>query len=131
MKLGLEGNAPRERAKLQLLLTQKTPPPLLLDLGDARVNVARAPAYTHSFSVDGVPLLATDRVRPWREGYGGKDAESVGKTVLLPEDIKHWAKWDYNSLILNVKREAIMVMNFYPSLIFYFSPQVDTNFIIC
>lgn len=59
--------------------------------------------------MDGVPLLATDRVRPWKEGRGGKVADCVGKAVLLPKDINHWAKWDDESLLLNMKREAIMV----------------------
>nr|POE66783.1 hypothetical protein CFP56_68838 [Quercus suber] len=68
----------------------------------------RPPAYTHSFTMDGVPLLATNRVRPWREGRGGKVAKSVGEALLLPKDIKHWAKWDDESLLLNMKREAIM-----------------------
>jgi len=62
------------------------------DLGDSRVNVAGAPVYTHFFPMDGVPLLATDRVRPRREGCGGKVAESVVEALLFPEDMKHWAK---------------------------------------
>ena len=123
MKLGLEGNALGERAKLQLFLTQKTPltpsPPTLGML----VPMSRgAPTYTYTFSVDGVPLPATDKVRPWRKGCGGKVAKSVGEALLLPKDMKHWAKWDDDSLILNMKREATIVMNFCSSLIFYFSP---------
>ena len=122
MKLGLEGNALGERAKLQLFLTQKTPLTPPPHLRDARANVAGAPTYTYTFSVDGVPLPATDKVRPWRKGCGGKVAKSVGEALLLPKDLKHWAKWDDDSLILNMKREATIVMNFCSSLIFYFSP---------
>lgn len=81
------------------------------NLRDSLINVVGAPAYTHSFTVDGVPFLAIDRVRPWRKGCGGKVAESVGKALLLPEDMKHWAKWDDNPLLLNMKKEAIMVIN--------------------
>ena len=39
-----------------------TPPPL--DLGDSQVDATRAPTYVHTFTIDGVPLPATDRVRP-------------------------------------------------------------------
>lgn len=43
------------------------------------------------------------------EGRGGKVAKSVREALLLPEDMKHWAKWDNDSLLLTIKREAIMV----------------------
>ncbi|XP_050290241.1 uncharacterized protein LOC126728471 [Quercus robur] len=88
--------------------TTLNPENSLHDLRDARVNVTGAPTYTYSFSVDRVPLPVIDRVRPWREGHGGKVTESVGKAFLLPEDMKHLAKWDDDSLLLNMKREAIM-----------------------
>ena len=39
-------------------------------------------------------------------------AESVGEALLLLADMNHWAKWDDESLLLNMKREAIMVTNF-------------------
>nr|POE95671.1 hypothetical protein CFP56_32739 [Quercus suber] len=58
--------------------------------------------------VDEVPFPTTDRVRPLREGRGGKVAKSVGEALLLPADMNHWAKWDDESLLLNIKREAIM-----------------------
>ena len=38
--------------------------------------------------------------------------ESVGEALLLLADMNHWAKWDDESLLLNMKREAIMVTNF-------------------
>lgn len=80
-----------------------------------------APTYRHSFTVDRIPLPATNKVRPWREYQGGKVAESVRKGLLLPEDMK----WDDDSLLLNMKREAIMVTNsspyFYCLLHFSFS----------
>ena len=57
--------------------------------------------------VDRVPLPMTDRVKPWREGHGGKVAESVGEALLLLVDMNHWANWDDESLLLNIKREAI------------------------
>ena len=81
------------------------------NLEDSLINVVGAVAYTHSFTMDGVPLPTIDRVKPWRKGCGGKVAESVGKALLLPEDMKHWDKWDDNSLLLNMKKEAIMVIN--------------------
>ena len=59
--------------------------------------------------VDRVPLPMTDRVKPWREGCGGKVVESDGEALLLPTDMNHW---DDESLLLNIKREAIMVTNF-------------------
>lgn len=66
----------------------KNSPP---NLGDAHIDATSAPAYIKAFMVDGEALPATDRVRPWREGGGGKVAECVGKALLLPKDIKHWA----------------------------------------
>ena len=33
----------------------------------------------------------------------------MGKSLLLPEDKNHWEKWNDESLLLNMKREAIMV----------------------
>ena len=57
--------------------------------------------------VDRVPLPMTDRVKPWREGRGDKVAESVGEALLLLVDMNHWANWDDESLLLNIKREAI------------------------
>ena len=39
-------------------------------------------------------------------------AESVGEALLLLADMNHWAKWDDESLLLNMKREAIMVTKF-------------------
>ena len=67
-----------------------------------------APAYMKKFLVDGEALPTTNRVRPWRDGSDGKVAECVGKALLLPEDMKHWAKWDDDTLLLNMKREVIM-----------------------
>lgn len=84
----------------------------LLDLGDFQVDAIGVPSYVHTFMVDEVPLPAMDRVRPWREGRGGKVAESVGEALLLPTDMNHWAKWDDESILLNMKRETIMVTNF-------------------
>ena len=48
-----------------------------------------APAYMKEFLVDGEALPATNRVRPCRDGSGGKVAKCVGKALLLPEDMKH------------------------------------------
>ena len=84
----------------------------LLDLGDSQVDAIGVPSYIHTFMVDEVPLPAMDRVRPWREGRGGKVAESVGEALLLPTDMNHWAKWDDEFILLNMKRETIMVTNF-------------------
>ena len=93
-------------------------------LGDTYVNVLGAPAYMKAFMVDGEVLLAIDRERPWRDGRGGKVVECVGKALLLPEDMKHWAKWDDDTLLLNMKREAIMVINYFLS---YFSLKHFAN----
>lgn len=70
-----------------------------------------APAYVKAFMVDGEPLPATNRVKPWREGCRGKVADCVDQALLLPKDMNHWAKWVDKSLLLNMKREAIMVIN--------------------
>nr|POE73926.1 hypothetical protein CFP56_59378 [Quercus suber] len=77
-------------------------------MGDTHVEDVGAPAYIMVFVLDGEALPAIDRVRPWRDGRGGKVAECVGKALLLPEDMKHWAKWDDETLLLNMKREAVM-----------------------
>ena len=70
-------------------------------------------------------------------------AESVGEALLLLADMNHWAKWDDESLLLNMKREAIMVTNFsLPpycsfSILFYyfiqnfkFKKKKNTTFVI-
>ena len=49
--------------------------------------------------------------------------ECLGKALILPKDMKHWEKWDANSLLINVKREAIKVtrnsyLTFFDSLFF-------------
>ena len=84
------------------MLDFKNSPP---NLGDSHVNPVNAPTYVKTFIVDGEVVSATDRVRSWREGC-------VGKALLLQDDMNHWAKWDDNSFLLNIKREAIMVIHF-------------------
>lgn len=37
---------------------------------DAPVDVVGGSNYLRAFLIDGVPLSATDRVRPWTEGRG-------------------------------------------------------------
>lgn len=83
------------------------------DLGDTHIDVLGAPTYIKTFMVDREVLPATDRVRPWKNECGGKVAECVRKALLLPEDMKHWAKWDDDTLLLKMKREAIMVINYF------------------
>ncbi|XP_050283530.1 uncharacterized protein LOC126723780 [Quercus robur] len=78
------------------------------DLGDIHVDAKGASTYVKAFMVDEEQLPATDRVRPWREGHGGKVAECVGKALLFPEDMNHWVKWDDEFLLLNMNGEAIM-----------------------
>ena len=60
-----------------------------LDLGDTHVDAMGAPAFIKAFMVDEEALPAMDRVRPWREGRGGKVVECVSKALLLLEDMKH------------------------------------------
>lgn len=36
-------------------------------------------------------------------------AKCMGKALLLPEDMNHWEQWKDDALLLNIKREAIMV----------------------
>ena len=50
----------------------------------------------------------------------------LGEALLLPEDMKYWAKWDDDSLLLNIKREAIMIMNLCPS--YYCLPHFSISF---
>ncbi|KAL0010636.1 hypothetical protein SO802_005744 [Lithocarpus litseifolius] len=75
---------------------------------DTHVDATGAPTYIKVFMVEGEVLPATNKVRPWKDGRGGKVAEFVRKALLLPEDMKHWAKWDDDTLLLNMKKEAIM-----------------------
>lgn len=65
MRLKLDGSIQREQAKLFVALSSENSS---LNLSDSCVNDVGAPTYTHSFIVDGVPLLVTNRVRPWRQG---------------------------------------------------------------
>ena len=60
------------------------------------------------------------------EGRRGKVAESVGEALPLPANMNHWAKWDDESLLLNIKREAIMVTN-YSCLIIILFTSVHTK----
>lgn len=69
--------------------------------------------------VDGEALPAIDMVRPLRDGHGGKVDECVGKDLLLFEDMKHWEKWDDDTLLLNMKREAIMVINYFLTFLIF------------
>ena len=102
----------------------------LPELGDTHVNVLGAPAYMKAFMVDGEVLPVTDRLRPWRDGRGGKVAKCVGKALLLPEDMKHWVKWDDDTLLLNMKREAIMVINYFLSYFYlkHFANSINLSF---
>ena len=68
--------------------SENSPP----DLGDTHVEVMDAPTYIKAFMVEGEALPATDKVRPWRDGRGGKVTKCVGKALLLPENMKYWAK---------------------------------------
>lgn len=38
------------------------------NLGYSGVNIVGAPTYTHSFTMDGIPLPTTNRVRLWGQG---------------------------------------------------------------
>nr|POE84777.1 hypothetical protein CFP56_72193 [Quercus suber] len=66
---------PRGAGQFSTALNPKNSPP---DLKDYQVEAAGAPTYVHTFMVNGVPLPAIERVRPWREGRGDKVAESIG-----------------------------------------------------
>ncbi|KAL0001574.1 hypothetical protein SO802_015355 [Lithocarpus litseifolius] len=70
-----------------------------------RTQTPPAPTANTPVVIQTTPIV---RVRPWREGYRGKATKSVGKALLLPANMNHWAKWDNESLLLNIKREAIM-----------------------
>lgn len=43
----------------------------------------------------------------------------VGKALLLPKDMSHWEQWEDDALLLNMKREAIMV-TYLPFYILFF-----------
>ena len=89
-RLGLVGSILGGYANsLQLIALKTPPPPHLGNLEDSQVDAMGAPAYVHTFTMDGVPLPTTDRVRPWREGREGKVAESVGEALLPPTDMNH------------------------------------------
>ena len=59
------------------------------NLGDTHIDATSALAYIKAFIVDKEALPAMNKVRPWRNGRGGKVAECIGKALLLPEDMKH------------------------------------------
>ena len=60
--------------------------------------------YARAFLLDGQPLSATERVRPWK----GHVAECVGTALLLPKDMRNWEEW-YDEDLLNMKGEAMIV----------------------
>ena len=77
--------------------------------GNTLVDTLGAPAYIKAFMVDREPFPATNKVRPWRDSYGGRVAKCMGKELFLPKDMNHWEKWGDDTLLLNMKREAIIV----------------------
>ena len=70
-------------------MTVLDPESLLIEKGGALIDTMGAPAYIRTFLVDGEPLPATDRVRPWREGCKGHVSECVSSALLLPKDMNH------------------------------------------
>ena len=60
--------------------------------------------YARAFLLDGQPLSATERVRPWK----GHVAECVGTALLLPKDMRNWEEL-YDEDLLNMKGEAMIV----------------------
>lgn len=41
--------------------------------------------------------------------HGGKVADSVGKALLLPTDMKNWKKMDREGMLLALKRNVVLV----------------------
>ena len=82
---------------------------------DTPVDTLGALAYIKAFMVDREPFPTTDKVKPWRDGYEGHVAKCMGKELFLPKDMNHWEKWGDDALLLNMKREAIIVslLSFY------------------
>lgn len=68
--------------------------------------------YTRAFLLDEESLSAFERVRPLKEGLSGHIFYCVGKALLLPKDMERWEDWTDEDLLLNIKREAIMVSDF-------------------
>lgn len=48
--------------------------------------------YMWAFVIDGEPLYASRRVRPWRNNHKGHVADCVGKDLLLLADMESWAE---------------------------------------
>lgn len=91
---------------MTVLIPKNSPP----NLGDALADLIGASTYIKVFMVDGSLFLPPiDLGLGWKV-VEGKVAECVGKALLLPKDMGHWVKWNDESLLLNMKREVIMVI---------------------
>jgi hypothetical protein len=59
--------------------------------------------------VDGRLVDMEDSVMKNKDGHGGLVANAVGKSLLLPKDMKSWQKNKSEHLIKNLKRPSVLV----------------------
>lgn len=91
-----------------------TPPLETVDVKESQVGEgpskpAAPPPYTRDFIMEGAPLPSNEGVRPWLDKHGGKVADCVGKTLLLPTNMENRKKMDGEGNLLALKRNMVLV----------------------
>ena len=67
------------------------------------------PPYTCDFVMEGAPLPSTKGVRPWADRHVGKEADCIGKALLLPTDMENWKIMEGEGMLLALKRNVVLV----------------------
>lgn len=65
--------------------------------------------YHNSFMLGEGPLPSTSSIQTWRKGDDGWVADSLGKALLLLEDVYFWDHITDEDIVLNVKWHSIAV----------------------
>lgn len=67
------------------------------------------PPYTCDFVMEGAPFPSTKGVRPWADRHVGKEADCMGKALLLPTDMENWKIMEGEGMLLALKRNVVLV----------------------
>ena len=67
------------------------------------------PPYTCDFVMEGAPFPSTKGVRPWADRHVGKEADCMGKALLLPTDMENWKIMEGEGMFLALKRNVVLV----------------------
>ena len=71
----------------------------------------------------GEPLLETASMRDFGDGDGGYVADALGRTMLLPTDMKELKNMRMQEIFLNVKRYLGMVRPLKPKALSILAPR--------